>query len=336
VSVHKSGVTGGQHIGIRVQQQFLVNPAISRDGTVTGARAGLVVSRARTTQVTLSMEAVMQTMQKRLLAALQRVQGFLDAHGPQLGAINTGGARAKLDDAVLQLTTLAGQQDPTGFARTEQQQAVQRQRDAVRFGWMKPISKIGATLPKTEEFRKLRLPPASIDGTGFIIAARDMAEVAGANGPTFVSGGLPADFATQFTTAIDALQTAVAAKARTRGTRVGATAKLKTATSEGKAAVRIIDALIQPLVSADASLSADWESTKQVFTRAVPNTTSTPTSPAPTPPAPTPPAPAATTSATPAAAKTPSPAPVAPTPATPVIHTPAAEPTPVVEPPKAA
>ncbi len=189
----------------------------------------------------------MQTRQKRLLSALQRVQGFLDTHAALLGAINSSGMRTVLDTAVQQLTTLAETQDPTQFNRKQAQETVRRQRADIRNQWMKPIVKIGGTLPRTEEFRTLRLPNMTIDVIGFISVARAMATVGAAHLDTFTGAGLPADFVTLLTAATDTLEQSVATRDRLKGTRVGATAAIRAVASQGKGAVRVIDALIGPV-----------------------------------------------------------------------------------------
>jgi hypothetical protein len=190
----------------------------------------------------------MHENQKRMLAALRRVQAFLDGRAESLPGINATGARRTIDEIVEELESLSVRQD-----------------------WMRPIASIAATqLANTPEYEKLRLPVQRTDDVMLAIEGREMAAAATRHRDVFTAAGLPADFDQAFQAAIAVYDRAVADRQLNQAMRVGVTAKLRLEARRGGQAIHVMDSLVRPLVAKQENLRVEWIAAKRVVLRSAP------------------------------------------------------------------
>jgi hypothetical protein len=212
----------------------------------------------------------MQYRQKRVHGALQLTQVFLDKHNDVLSEVNTSGARAALNDAVLQLSSLEDRQDPTRFERMSELVAERTARDEVRENHMRPIASIArVALPHAEELDKLRLPHQTVDSHTLTVWARAMAKAAELHSSTFLDHGLAPDFVAKLQAATEPLEKAWKARSHGRAVRVGVTDAIRVQTTRALGIIGVIDALVTPRVARDALLSREWAVVKRIARRAV-------------------------------------------------------------------
>ncbi len=238
----------------------------------------------------------MQTRQSTMLNSLHAVQGFLDEHAEQLRGVATNGARKKLDDTVAQLagyvTDQTGQHAIVQGA-TKKQTAL---RAVLVRDHMRTILRIAkSNLPAVPELKALRLPQYKLGSNRVAAAALGMAKAAAPHAGVFVSLGLPADFIAQLEAAAQALLVSESERTKSRGRAKGATTGLKSALSEGRSIVHIMDAFVRSAVKDDSALLANWTHVTHMTARtgrggsAVTPAPESATSPAPAPaPAPSP------------------------------------------------
>ncbi len=254
----------------------------------------------------------MQSTHATILNTLTRVQRFLDLNGPTLGNINDSGYRAVLDDVVTTLSAHAITQTTSkrvGAAETAKERVL---RNALKLNHMRPIATVAAAqLRQVPEFLALKMPPITSTSRALIAWAGAMGAAASTYSKTFVDAGLSESFLTDMQTAAATLNTAITSRGATQSTLRGASAGLDAEAQRGRQAVKVLDALVEPLIAGNISLLSQWKSAKRIGgrTTVVSDTsldaasTGTVSLPAPTPTPPTPP-----TTPTPPTAAEPSPA----------------------------
>lgn len=206
----------------------------------------------------------MRIRQGTVLESLRRAQQFLDANQVVLGSINPS-ARQALDASIAKLTSFAVDQDA---GRTSSKGATARKRAlraVLRNKHMKPIAVIArAKLRDVPEFTSLVMPPAQITAPRLIAAAAAMAEAGTKYESVFLASGLKADFAKDLVEAAGAVKASVDERAKNRGRHIGATAGLKAEEKQGRDAIRVLDALIVPMLDRNDPLLAEWRSARHV------------------------------------------------------------------------
>jgi hypothetical protein len=231
----------------------------------------------------------MQTVQGNMLQSLRAVEAFLDENAARLAGVVATGSRAKLSDAMVQLSTHASDQTGSHLASQGSTQKQRTLRTALLRDHMAPISRIArAELPQTPEIEPLRLLPGRPTTERLAAGAYGMAKAAAPFSPVFVAAGLPADFVAQLNSATDAMIIAISDRSQSRGKRRGATKGLKEKLSDGRKIVHILDAFVKSALKDDPALLANWNLVKRVQKSpgrpAGSTSTSTPTpTPAPTP-----------------------------------------------------
>jgi hypothetical protein len=255
----------------------------------------------------------MQTSQGSVLESLQAVQTFLTDNADKLAGVVKTGARQKLDDAIVELTTHAEEQQGSHLAAQGNTQEKRSLQLVLRRDHMAPIARIArADLPPTPAVEPLKMPKGRPTVARLAALADGMANAATPFADTFISAGLPTDFIAQLRAATTAMVGAVAERNQNRGKRGGATTGLKQKLGRARRIVHVLDAFIQTALKDDQVLLSSWNIVKRVR-----RNTNRPATPA-TPPVVPPVTPPVTPSATP---------PVAP-PATPSSTPPADAPAP--------
>jgi hypothetical protein len=219
----------------------------------------------------------MKYKQNAVLTSLRRAQQFLDANAAVLGDANAS-ARAELDSVVAQLTTLAVTQD--GGARgargeTSLQHAL---RVKLRRKYMAPIAEVAKyKLPAVPELAALSLPPSNGSAQSDVAAAYGMADAASLHAQVFIASGLPATFVDDIRAAAAAVGESIGERSAYQGRRNGATSGLAAMEKQGRALLRVLNALVLAEVGDDAQLSREWVTARTVQRKPGPPAGSHPT-----------------------------------------------------------
>ena len=207
--------------------------------------------------------------QRKALAALRRIQVFLDAHSDRVAVVNAGGARSALNDVTQKLETLVDVQDQTPFVRKSEMEAEIKARTDLRDKHMRPIARIAKLeLRSVQEFPQLKLPHVSVDSQTLIAWARAMATAAGKYSQTFITNGLAADFVAALVAATEPVQQALDLREAGRARRVGATEGLRQETTRAIGVIGVIDALVTRELAGDQGLTQEWKVTRTIARRA--------------------------------------------------------------------
>jgi hypothetical protein len=225
----------------------------------------------------------MQTSQGSVLESLQAVQTFLTDNADKLGAVVKTGARQKLDDAIVELTTHAEEQQGSHLAAQGNTQEKRSLQLVLRRDHMAPIARIArADLPPTPAVEPLKMPKGRPTAARLAALADGMANAATPFADTFISAGLPTDFIAQLRAATTAMVASVAERNQNRGKRGGATTGLKQKLGRARRIVHVLDAFIQTALKDDQALLSSWNIVKRV--RRNTNRPATPATPPVTPP----------------------------------------------------
>ena len=220
----------------------------------------------------------MRATEKLRFQMLRRVQGYLDTNGPSLtGGTSTTGStsptdsgntsapyqrqRAMLDDVVEQLTARAVEQDSAAMVRQGVTARMAKLRATLRDQHMRPIAEIAqALLPDEPDISPLRLSGRKLDAQGLVNTARGMAEAAAAHSAVFVEHGRPAEFLQALTAAAEDLRKALDERGNIRSARIGSTKAVAAEVVRGRKAVRLLNAVIRPVILENPKLLGEWNS----------------------------------------------------------------------------
>jgi len=207
----------------------------------------------------------MYATQASVLETLRAVQAFLDEKKADVAPVNDSGARKSLDDLVAQLTAQAVDQK-AGRANGRGETARQtRLREDLRLGHMKPIAAIAkAHLRDVPEMHAFSLPASNIATTRIVALAGAMAEAADRHKDVLIAGGLPENFITQLNEASAALTASLTGRTQSFGRSAGATARLSQLSSQARATLRILDALVVPKLRLNDGLLREWRAVKMI------------------------------------------------------------------------
>jgi hypothetical protein len=207
----------------------------------------------------------MQTTQGSVLESLQSVQTFLTDNADKLGGVVKTGARQKLDDAIVELTTHAEEQQGSHLAAQGNTQEKRSLELVLRRDHMAPIARIArAELPPTPAVEPLKMPKGRPTVARLAALADGMANAATPFADTFISAGLPPDFIAQLRAATNAMVSAVAERNQNRGKRGGATTGLKEKLGRARRIVHVLDAFVQTALKDDSVLLSSWNIVKRV------------------------------------------------------------------------
>jgi hypothetical protein len=223
----------------------------------------------------------MRFLQNAVLAALKRVQLFLDEYAAVLAAlVDLTTARKRLDGVVVTFADHAYNQD-AGNRGAKGETAKQRQlRLNLRARQMNPIALIARkNLRTTPEFAALQMPKPTASGEAFIASAKAMADAATVHTDTFIEHGLPATFLDDFKAAITKLDRSVNDREQSYNRRLAATKGLDTKEKQGRLVMSVLDSLVEPALADNEALLRGWQGARQIRRRPGP-TIGTPATPA--------------------------------------------------------
>ena len=207
----------------------------------------------------------MRMIEAAVLTTLNRARAFIDAHRQQLGELESAGYRRKLDDVIAALQNHAVDQDAAiriGAGRTTRQRAL---RSALRLNHMRPIAMVAAArLRDTPEFNALRMPSRKTLPAQLVVAGEAMAKVATQHAPVFIESGLAPNFVEQLEAAAQSLADCMTDRGTTAAMQVGASAGLRTEASRARQVLRVLSALIEPRLSGNPALLAEWRTARHI------------------------------------------------------------------------
>jgi hypothetical protein len=205
----------------------------------------------------------MQGRISKLLEMLNRVDAMLSAH-PEFASLSGSPARAALTATIGDLETHDAEQDH-GTRASKGETARQR---ALRQALLVQMRGLAAAarlkLRKSPEFVEFKLPPSSAAVEKVLTAAKGMSEAAKRNEATLLTAGLQPDFIAQLITATDAVRSSITGRAGHQGTRSNATASLKALSSDVRHVLKVLDAVVLPIVHGEPGLSAEWKAAKRL------------------------------------------------------------------------
>ena len=256
----------------------------------------------------------MQLKHLNILDTVRRVQGFLVRQAAALGALVTAALSAQLDEAGTQLVSFQQEQGAAASAAKGEtaNQAAYRTNFYAKF--MRPIARIAkARLKLAPDYSTLVAPSRGLRNGDFAGTAQTLVDTVAKYEKDFLAGGMATDFLAQMRAAIVQMNASKAAGDQAVSRRQAATKGIAQASMAARDAFVVLDSVIAPAVKHNASLLADWKSSKKIVpmlttlpaqpTGLAPATPTTPASgPTPVAPstAPTTPTPSNTPAATPA------------------------------------
>jgi hypothetical protein len=219
---------------------------------------------------------------------LVNVQRFLDANAEALGPVNSSGARKALDDAIASLTGHSVAQTEHTIGSTGETRKQRTLRLALRRQFLGPIARVAAAnLGEVPDIVTFRLPSNNVRGSALVDVANGIANAAAAYAATFIAAGLKPDFLDGLRAMAHSLETSLGGRTDHRTKRRGSTIALASESSNGRKALRLLDAAIQQQLPDNPQLLAEWASIKRVPQKpgVVQSASATSVAPITTPPA---------------------------------------------------
>jgi hypothetical protein len=217
----------------------------------------------------------MKSLQNAVLAALKRVQLFLDEYAAVLAAVvDLTAARKRLDAVVASFTDHAYTQDASDRG-VKGETATQRQlRVKLRGERMAPIALIARkNLRTTPEFAALQMPKPRVSGHAFIACAKAMAHAATTHKDTFIEHGLPSTFLDDFQSSVTTLESSMSDREQSYNRRLSATEGLDAEEKHGRLVLSVLDKLVEPALADNDALLRGWEGARLIRRRTGPAAT---------------------------------------------------------------
>jgi hypothetical protein len=199
--------------------------------------------------------------------ALGQVQSFLDEHDATLlKAVNATGARAALDAVI---TTLSAQAADQEAHRRESVGASAKHiaaRKALLEYHMRGVASAARLLaPTVPELAGITAPGRNLSTAAVVSAADGVVKLAEQH-EAVLATMLKPDFLAKLRTAVQEVKDAVASGRTSRNKRTGATKAVKAEAERGRAAVKILDALVLEALAGNEKLVREWKSRRKIFT----------------------------------------------------------------------
>jgi len=193
-----------------------------------------------------------------VLATLRRLQGFLDANRAT-AALGLETVRRRLDYTATMLERKAAEREALDRAAKAAAEEIRSLRQRLRIDHMRPIAIIANRWASPSKASGvLRVPRDHVSSSRLIAAARTVQHVARRRPATFTDVGLRHGFAESFQQLIGELTHALNERHWHNRTKVSATAALAAAEKDGRALIKLLDALVRPRIRSDEAAVAAW------------------------------------------------------------------------------
>lgn len=219
----------------------------------------------------------MRFLQNAVLAALKRVQLFLDDNAAVLAAIvDLAAARKRLDAVIASFSSHAYDQEANDRGAKGETAKQRKLRVQVRSQQMQPIALIARkNLRTTPQFAALQMPKSTVTGEAFIASGNAMADAATIHKDTFIEHGLPPTFLDDFKAAITNLNSSITDREQNYNRRLAATKGLDEKEKQGRLVLSVLDSLVEPALAGNDALLRGWQGARLIRRR------TGPTAPAP-------------------------------------------------------
>lgn len=210
----------------------------------------------------------MNARQQQILARFNQVLAFLDANPDTIPATLVAPQRQLLASVVAQVTSFTQVQLVKG-ADAPASQSVVSARATLRDTYLRQLSTIGLQSltgrnpgdpDVASAVQVFTLPITRSNSLTIVASAKAMLSVAMQYADVFTAVGMNLEAAGS---AIDALETALAARAAASRVSQGATQGIKGQIRAGRGAVRIMDVMIRPVLAATPELLKQWQTAKR-------------------------------------------------------------------------
>ena len=210
----------------------------------------------------------MNTRQQQILTRFTQILTFLDANASVIPTTLVAPQRQTLVTVLTQLDSFTQMQLVKG-ADAPAARSVASARVTLRDTYVRQLSTIGllrltgenAGDPSVANAAQIfAMPKTRGNSQGIITAAKAMLAVARPHADVFTSAGMNLD---AVSSAIEALETAVSARATANRMSQGATQGIKAQIRVGKGAVRIMDVMLRPVLAATPELLKQWRTAKR-------------------------------------------------------------------------
>lgn len=211
----------------------------------------------------------MLNRQNAVFDALQGAQHFLDDEAALFtGVVDLAVARKRLDEVVASFSTHAFDQD-VGSRTAKGETAKQRQiRVKLRREQMRPIAVVARrNLQSTPEFVALQLPKPSLKGQAFVASAKGMLAAATVHKDTLLANGLLSTFLEDFQAGLTKLESSMTDRSAGKRRRVGATTGLSVEEKNGRAALSVLDAIVEQTLAGNEPALSAWRAARHIRRR---------------------------------------------------------------------
>jgi hypothetical protein len=221
-----------------------------------------------------------------MLEKLRAAQLFLDKYASRLGALVESGTRRQLDQAVVDLETLAESQATSENTTSRAPKARELRHDLIERHMLPILRLASVNLPRTPELAKLAVPKGTPTPERLVLAARVMGQAVAPFAQTFIDAGMPPTFLQELEAAADAVASFAAERKRSIGVGKAATEGIRATISRGGRVITAIEALIRKVLDRrspdDKIIRDEWDSVKKARKT---GGRSAPSEPVPIPPA---------------------------------------------------
>lgn len=203
----------------------------------------------------------MNKIQTKVLQWARRVRDFLIGYDLKSDVAELTELRQELEDALGQLTAAAAAQEALTKQSRVQTTEIRRLRRTLRDTYLKPIVRMSRTMALEINGTEITfvLPKPTIHSERLAAEGDAMVKALNVVGPQFTARGFASNFVEQLDATTKALRTAIDQRATQISQRVGTTAAMAAHETRCIQLVRVIDALVRPVIQNDPELLATWE-----------------------------------------------------------------------------
>lgn len=193
-----------------------------------------------------------------VLATLRRLQGFLDANR-RTAALGLEIVRRRLDYTAAMLETKAAEREALDRAAKAAAGEIRSLRARLRTDHMRPIA-IAANRwgSPSSAARVLRVPRDNVSNSRLLAEARGMYRVARRKLSMLTDVGLRQDVAANLQEMIGTLTQCLNERRWGSWKKVSVTAELAAAEKDGRALIKLLDALVRPRIRSEVAAVAAW------------------------------------------------------------------------------
>ena len=207
----------------------------------------------------------MQKNQKNALGRLRRVHAFLEREKPTVAFGSIESTVTGLAEIIARLEAAAVEQESKTSTAMISTRYMHRLVVAVRKELMRPVIRMAQSfLPTDERLVSVLKLPRALDPERVASAALGLADAIEPHTRELTNAGFPADFVPKLRTAGWELKKSIDARAGDFARRVGSTKATRTAVSQGRRLVGVLDAMVAPALAGNPEKLTEWQALLRV------------------------------------------------------------------------